>query len=149
MLSVDEGGWGLLRGGFVGASGEEGAARTRDIYIPGLLPSLQPLLMPTPSHSLPGKASGLQPRPVGPRDPKQHARSSAAQLCSQETKHKTPGMKEVFLFPFKHPVWFWTHGNSGGFCSGLQWGILEQQVAKVGPALLGIQSLCAIEGAGP
>ena len=54
MLSVDEGGWGLLRGGFVGASGEEGAARTRDIYIPGLLPSLQPLLMPTPSHSLPG-----------------------------------------------------------------------------------------------
>lgn len=48
MHSVDERGWGLLGGGFVGASGEEAAARTRDIYIPGLLPSLQPLLMPTP-----------------------------------------------------------------------------------------------------
>ena len=47
VLSVDERGWGLLGGGFVGASGEEAAARTRDIYIPGLLPSLQPLLMRT------------------------------------------------------------------------------------------------------
>ena len=39
-LSVDERRLRLLRGGFVGASGEEEAAGTRDIYIPGLLPSL-------------------------------------------------------------------------------------------------------------
>lgn len=69
MLSVDEGGWGLLGGGFVGASREEGTARNRDIYIPGLLPSLQPLLMPTPQPLPAGQVQQSAAQASGAKDP--------------------------------------------------------------------------------
>ena len=116
-------------------------------------PAPPPLKFPPPSHSLPCKSSGLQPKPVEPRDPKKHTRNAAALLCSQETKHKTPGMKEQSPYFFLNiqygsglvrilggmaPV----QDSSGEFWSS------RSLLAKVRPALLGTQSFCATGGAG-
>lgn len=104
--------------------------------------------MPTPSQSPPAKSSGLQPRPVEPRDPKKH---TAALLCFQETKHKATGMKEQSPYFFLNIQ----YGSGlmripGGMApiqdsNGEFWSS-RSLPAKVRPALLGAQSSVPLGG---
>ena len=116
-------------------------------------PASSSLLMPTPSQSPPAKSSGLQPRPVEPRDPKKHTSDTAALLCFQETKHKAPRMKEQSPYVFLNIQ----YGSGlmripGGMApiqdsNGEFWSS-RSLPAKVRPALLGAQFFCATGGGG-